>query len=161
MSSKRIQYSEGQWFAVPLRKGGYALGVVVRGNYKTKIVLGYFFGPKFDKLPGDNAILDRNPENAILITWFGDLGITNGSWPLIQSTRRFSREEWPMPKFGRRAELVNGKGIIVEYKENDAGEWRVHYETPVNIDDINGLPEDSISYGGAVEIRLTKLLDGQ
>ena len=42
MGRKHIRYNEGQWFGVPLRKGGYAIGIIVRGSYKTKGGLGYF-----------------------------------------------------------------------------------------------------------------------
>lgn len=40
MSRGRKGYREGQWFAVPLRDGGYALGVIVRGGYETAGGLG-------------------------------------------------------------------------------------------------------------------------
>ena len=33
---KHIKYSEGQWFAVPLKSGGYALGIIARGSHKVK-----------------------------------------------------------------------------------------------------------------------------
>jgi hypothetical protein len=68
-----IRYREGQWFAIPLRKEGYALGIIVRGCYKTKGGLGYFFGPKYAEIPNDEATWEKKPEEAILIARFGDL----------------------------------------------------------------------------------------
>jgi hypothetical protein len=159
MRKNPIRYSEGQWFAVPLRKGGYALGIIVRGSYKTKGGLGYFFGPSYSEVPNDEATWRKIPEEAILITRFGDLGIIDGRWPLIRSSRPFSRGEWPIPKFGSKVSLLPNKGLIREYDHNDRGEWKLIREIPVDLKDIAGLPEDVSMGGGAVEIRLTELLN--
>ena len=158
MKQKHIRYSEGQWFAIPLRNGGYALGIIVIGSYKTKGGLGYFFGPKYLEIPDDKAILEKQPGDAILVAIFGDLGIINGNWPLIQSSRPFSKEEWPIPKFGMKISLVQRKGFIREYKQNEAGDLILHRETVVAEEDILNLPTDSIMGGGAIEIKLTNLL---
>lgn len=155
---KHIRYSEGQWFAVPLLKDGYAIGIIVRGSYKTKGGLGYFFGPKYENIPADEATWEKKPGEAILIARFGDLGIINGRWPLIESTRPFSKEEWSIPKFGLEVSLLPGKGFIREYGQNDTGELILIKEEPVDAKDIVDLPEDSSMGDGAVEIRLTKLL---
>jgi hypothetical protein len=159
MRQKHIKYGEGQWFAVPLRKGGYALGIIVRGSYKSKGGLGYFFGPKYAEIPDDKATWEKDPRVTVLITRFSDLGIINGSWPLIQSTRPFSPEEWPIPKFGLEISLMPGKGYIREYKQKATGEWVLHKETLVEVKDIVNLPKDSFLGGGAIEIKLTNLLD--
>ncbi len=159
MRRKQIRYSEGQWFAVPLRKGGYAIGIIVRGSYKTKGGIGYFFGPKYPNLPKDPDTWEKKPDEAILITQFGDLGILNGNWPIIQSTRPFSKEEWPIPKFGKNISLLPEKGFIREYGEDQSGELVLIRESVVDVHEINGLPKDGSLGGGAVEIRLTQLLD--
>jgi hypothetical protein len=158
MKKKNIHYSEGQWFAVPLRRGGYALGIIVRGGYKTKGGLGYFFGPKYEDLPGDEATYEKHAEDALLIARFGDLGIVRGSWPLIQSTRPFSKEEWPIPKFGTEVPLPPGKGFIREYEQDSSGALICVRQTPVDADKIQKFPKDAVMGGGAVEIKLTKLL---
>jgi hypothetical protein len=160
MNKKRIRYFEGQWFAVPLRKDGYALGIIVRGSYKAKGGLGYFFGPKYQEIPNDESTWEKKPVDAILITKFGDLGIINGSWPLIKSTRPFLKEEWPIPKFGHEVSLLPGKGTIREYAQDNIGRLIIVKETPVNVKEIIGLPEDLSRGGGSVEIELTKILDG-
>lgn len=46
-------YREGSRFAVPLRQGGYAVGLVARVNPRG-VLLGYFFGPRHD-VPGPSA----------------------------------------------------------------------------------------------------------
>lgn len=159
MNKKHIKYSEGQWFAIPLRSGGYAIGIIVRGNYKTKGGLGYFFGPRYDHLPSIVETAPKNKDNFIFIGWFGDLGITNGEWPLIEAEKPFKREEWPVPKFYRIPSLSPGKAVVVEYDQND--QRILHpireYLVPLS-QDILKFPKNT-SYGyEAVEIELDKLL---
>jgi hypothetical protein len=156
---KHIKYNEGQWFAVPLGHGGYAVGVIVRGQYKTKGGLGYFFGPKRDTLPMDADTQYLHPADAVLITWFGDLGIIEGEWPLLHSTRPFHREAWPVPKFGRVDSLNPEVGWLVEYAQDALGMGDVIRETRCRVQDLVGLPRDASANAGAVEVLLTKLLD--
>jgi hypothetical protein len=93
MAKYSIRYKEGQWFAAPLRTSRFALGIVVRGSYRNGICLEYFFGPVYSEVPDMGITLVKKPNDAILITRFGDRGITTGEWPLIESLRLFSREE--------------------------------------------------------------------
>lgn len=158
MVRKKLYFDEGQWFAIPLRNGGYAVGVIVRGD-SNSVCLGYFFGPRYEKVPSDEIILAKKPEDAILITRFGDQGLINGSWALIQTKRPFSREEWPIPKFGMEVPFSGGNGFIREYEFNDTGGWRLLRETLVDAREIVGLPGDSFKGGGSVEITLNKLLE--
>ena len=155
---KHIKYSEGQWFAVPLKTGGYALGIIVRGSYKKKGGLGYFFGPRYEEVPDERETWSKQPSDAILITWFGDLGIIWGRWPLIPSTRPFRREEWPVPKFKRIDSLNPRRGWLVEYSQDDDGRGIPIRETPCNAEDLEGLPEDGVDGYEAVENFLTHLL---
>jgi hypothetical protein len=161
MMSKNIKYNEGQWFAIPLRNGGYALGIIVRGNYQTKGGLGYFFGPCYDHIPDNDDVWKINPDDALLITQFGDLGIINGRWPIILSTRPFSKDEWPIPKFGSVNPLIPHKAFVREYQQDNAGELQVVREIVVDAKEIAGLPTDSSMGGGAVEIRLSDLLSNE
>jgi hypothetical protein len=101
--------------------------------------------------------MNLQPADAILMTWFGDLGIIEGSWPLIDTTRSFNRSDWPVPKFGRLDALDPSIGWLVEYDQDVSG-FDVPEETRCLPEDISGLPKDVVSGAGAVEIRLTKLL---
>jgi hypothetical protein len=159
MSKKHLKYNEGQWFAIPLRNGGFAIGIVVRGSYKTKGGLGYFFGPKYEEIPGDEETLEKDPQESTLIAQFGDLGIITGSWPLIKSSRSFTKEDWPIPKFGSPNPLVPQKAFIREYKQNNSGSLVLIRETVVDAKEIAGMPIDSLMGGGSIEIRLTNLLE--
>lgn len=155
---KHIKYSEGQWFAVPLKDGGYALGIIARGSYKTKGGLGYFFGPRYETIPDGKETWRKRPSDAVLIAWFGDLGIIWGKWPLIPSTRPFRREEWPVPKFRRTDALKPEKGWLVEYSQEVGGIPAPIRETYCDAKSLMGLFEDG-DYGyEAIEIVLTRLL---
>ena len=155
---KHIKYSEGQWFAVPLKTGGYALGIIVRGSYKTRGGLGYFFGPRYEEVPDERETWSKQPSDAILIAWFGDLGIIWGRWPLIPSTRPFRREEWPVPKFGQVDWENPSKGWLVEYRQ-EANGWELPIRrTYCDAKDLIGLPEDGVCGYEAIENILTHLL---
>ncbi|MDW8101227.1 MAG: hypothetical protein RML36_17280, partial [Anaerolineae bacterium] len=87
------------------------------------------------------------------------LGIVEGRWPLIPSTRPFRREEWPVPKFQRIDALNPEKGWLVEYSQEAAGVGeRPIRETYRDAKELMGLPKDSLLGYEAVEIVLTKLL---
>lgn len=160
MRKKHVTYDEGQWFAVPLKDGGYALGIIVRGSYKTKGGLGYFFGPRYWDLPDDAATWNSQPADAILIAWFGDLYILEGRWSLVASTRPFRRYEWPVPMFGRIDAITPEKGWLVEYDQEDTGIGKVVREIRCRAEDIAHLPRDGVYGAGAVEAKLTQLLAG-
>jgi len=156
--AKRVKYNEGQWFAVPLREKGFALGIIVRGDFKTKGGLGYFFGPRRLNVPTATDTLQLGPSNAILITKFGDLYLVEGKWPLIESDRPFQRQDWPVPQFARIDILNNEKGVLVEYDQDNSQMTRPILETPCLAMDLVGLPQDVLAGAGAVEIKLTRLL---
>jgi Immunity protein 26 len=155
MMADTFLYAEGTVFAIPLRNGGYARGVVARAAPEEACVFGYFFGPKQTSV--DNLGMDDMlPENAILSGIFGDLGLMNGEWQVIGSLLDWQREEWPMPDFVRRDPI--GKRA-----------WRVHYsdvdpsviesEEPTSFD--TNLPPNVSSGYGSIELKLTKLLSLQ
>ena len=59
-----------------------------------------------------------------------------------------------MPDFARRDPLGRMKPRLVRYSDDDPSRREAEYA----IDDDSGLPTDSLSGYGAVEIKLTKLL---
>ena len=159
MSKTRIKYKEGQWFAVPLRDGGYTLGIIVRGGYRTKGGLGYFFGPRYSDIPIGKDTFSKNKENALFICQFGDLGIITGVWPIISDGKPFQREEWPVPLFYREAPLQKGKIVIVEYSQDFSGlEFPIRETVALAADQTPQMAEEGLFGQGAVEIVLTRLL---
>jgi hypothetical protein len=160
MRKKYIKYQEGQWFAVPLRSVGYGIGIIVRGEYSTKGGLGYFFGPKYHEVPKGVDTLSKNRDNALLICRFGDYGIVNGKWLLIENGKPFVREEWPVPKFHRIPPLPPGQAVLVEYPHDSKDMFRPLCETAVPItSEILALPDDMLFASGSVEIALTNIIE--
>jgi hypothetical protein len=158
-SRKRLSYEEGQWFGVPLRGGGYAVGIIVRGSVRTRGGLGYFFGPSRASVPTSTDIEGLAAADAIYVTWFGDLGLINGRWPLITSSRVFARAAWPIPRFRRVNSLIPGMSTLVEY-DQDATRMLLNTvrQQWVPTSDVADLPEEGLDGSGAVEIKLARLL---
>lgn len=149
-------YGEGDWFAVPLRQGDFAVGVIARAMPSNEgILLGYFFGPRRHDLPRLDEVKDLSASDAVLVERFGDLGLVQGIWPLLGRTGEWDRSAWPTPVFGRFEELT-GRAFKVIY--DDANPNRLVREKKVDPDDLVGFPKDGLSGAGAVERILTRLL---
>lgn len=122
----------------PLRTGG--------------TLLGYFFGPKLDLI--GNVSFDRlEAKDAVLRVRFGDLGLIDGSWPVLGMAPNWERSHWPFPDFVRR-EPLSDRAYLVRYCDTDPR--KREFEKPV--DPHCDLPADGLCGSGAVELRLTKLL---
>jgi hypothetical protein len=113
---EKIKYREGDWFAVPLRNGGFAVGLVARANPKAAL-LGYFFGPERKGIPSPDDLPGLRAKDAVLVGMFGHLGLTQGSWPTIGRLTNWDRAEWPMPVFLRVEELT-GRAFNVFYADD-------------------------------------------
>src|SRR5690349_2862282 len=120
MPRRKLPYKEGDWFAVPLRSGGYGLGLVARMNGKG-IGLGYFFPPKHEEPPTKEDVTDVSADDAVLIRRIGDLGLLRGEWPIISSSEKWSRDDWPLPAFARIA-VDRSRAWRLEYSEHDVNE---------------------------------------
>jgi hypothetical protein len=151
---KKINYSEGDCFSIPLREGGFARGVVARMD-GDGIIFGYFFEPRIVEF-ADIHIDDLSPEKAILSGQVGDLGLLNEEWKVIGRIPDWSRKEWPMPSFLRFDE-GDSIGFLSTYDEDSL---KCINEQEVQLSRINALdfPKDSVMGYGFVEIKLTKLL---
>ena len=146
------RYSEGDWFAVPLRNGGYAAGVVAR-SATGGILLGYFFGPRRGSIPTVNEVAQVDAKDAVLVERFGDLGIIQHDWPIIGPTPNWNRDCWPVPRFVRK-DPISGDPYIVEYSDSLREICSKKASQSIAI----ALPQDGLAGYGAVEIQLTKLL---
>jgi len=149
-------YSEGDWFAVPLRDGGFAVGIIARAMpRKEGVLLGYFFGPRRDEVPALEELGDLSAPDAVMIEMFGDLGLIRGEWPLLGRVNGWDRSAWPTPEFGRFEELT-GRAFRVIYDDDNPN--RVVREEQVDPNELAGLPKDGLSGAGAVERMLTRML---
>jgi hypothetical protein len=150
----KLPYREGDVFAVSLRGGGFALGVVARAPKQGKILLGYFFRHRFATVPTANEVPKLRPEDAIKVVRFGDLFLMGGDWPIISHLADWKSEEWPVPKFVRHDPLSK-KAWLISYADADPsieiGEERCEFE-------IMNYERASLLGAGAVELALTKLL---
>jgi hypothetical protein len=112
----RVHYREGDWFVVPLREGGYAIGVVARAH--GGVLLGHFFGPRHDSLPSLAEAAGLTAADAIVVRKFGHLGLKQGKWPILGRLEEWNRADWPMPVFVRHEEST-GRSLRVFYDDND------------------------------------------
>jgi hypothetical protein len=151
---KKLTYQEGDIFAVPLRDGGYSVGVVARSPKKGKVLLGYFFRARFPSVPKPSDLPVLLPENAIKVAKFGDLSLMTGEWPVLGHLENWDRDDWPMPKFIRRDPLGK-RARLVSYADNDPNQEIA--EEPCSFE-ATGYEADTLWGAGFAEILLTKLL---
>ncbi len=149
----KLPYREGTWFAVPLRTGGYAVGLVSRATINGKVIFCYFFGPRRTSVPTLSDVENFKAISAVKLARVGDLALIRREWPIVGHSTLWKRSDWPMPPFVRRSEL-SGKA------------WRVHHSNsdPTAIDREEPEPyestleRDSVFGAGAMELVLTNLL---
>jgi hypothetical protein len=149
-----VPYSEGDWFAVPLGGGGFAVGLVARANPRKAALLGYFFGPRRDELPDFKDVASLTSGAAVLVGICSHLGLSDGLWPILGRDPAWNREAWPMPVMIRHEELT-GRYFRVYRDEEDLVE-RIREER-IAPEEAEG-PEDIGMGAGFVESRLTRLL---
>lgn len=150
-----LPYKEGTLFAVPLRRGGYAVGVVARTSTQGKILLAYLFGPARQSVPPADDVKNLRPQDALRVARVGDLSLLDKTWPVIGQLPAWKREEWPMPPFVRRDDIAK-KAWRVQYADNDAN--RVATEEPMNYPNVSEFERDAVLGAGAAEIVMTKML---
>lgn len=154
MAKQKYHYDVGSIFCVPLREGGYAIGIVARCDHKG-LVFGYFFGPRLKTIPESVEWRDLKAGEAVLIGQFGDIGLKNGDWKLVGSIEQWSPEAWPMPAFCSAHEDENMVTITL-YDDSTLDTKSVN--TVPRSEETARLPVDRVMGYGAVEIRLTRLL---
>ena len=150
----RLPYGEGTWFAVPLRSGGYGVGGVARSTAEGKVILGYFFGPRRQRVPTLVDVFSLRPDQAVAALRFGDLGLIQGEWPVLGQATGWRRSEWRMPEFVRTEPITN-RSFRVRYSDADPNQ--VLEEEPMSRPEPR-LTRDSLLGAGALEVTLSRLL---
>jgi hypothetical protein len=150
----KVNYREGDWFAVPLREGGFAVGIVARANPKGAL-LGYFFGPRHAGIPSLEDVADLKSADAILVRKFGHLGLVQKEWPILGRFESWDRADWSMPVFVRYEELT-GRSFKVFYDDNDPAKLIREEQIETGSDDQG--PKDGLMGAGYAEKVLTSLL---
>jgi len=153
---KRPKYGEGDWFAVPLRDGGYATGIIARMN-PNGVLLGYFFGPRHDDVPVLADVYHLVAENACLVGKFGHLGLKDGTWPILGCLSVWDRDLWPMPVFVRYEELT-GRTFHMYYGDDPN---RLVRQVQVFPGAAEQGPKEGLMGYAYVEIVLTRMLQNE
>jgi hypothetical protein len=91
-------YADGDWFAIPLRFGLFAVGRAVAVDARGAI-LGYFFGRFYERQPGAADILGLSPGDADIIGVCDQHGLRSGEWPLIGRRGGWDPRPWEIPVF--------------------------------------------------------------
>jgi hypothetical protein len=153
---KKLRYKEGDVFGIPLRTGGYALGLIARMPKNGKILLGYFFGYYFETIPSPNELPSLKPEHAIWVHMFGDLNLWKDVWPIVMHIYDWENERkiWPMPQFVLQDRLGLGSWLVTYEKDDPSKEL----SRVLSKNRIDGHWDDGLAGAGYVEIMMTKLL---
>lgn len=153
MGYRKLPYHEGTIFGVPLDDHTHAIGLVARSGARGRIVLGYFFGAKWQTLPGPAVFQRVKKSEAVLTCMFGDLGLINGDWPIIGELVDFSRADWPLPVFSR-IDGISAKESLIHYSDDDL--FREISCVPRNPGDNRQYPKDGLFGSRALEIYLSR-----
>ncbi len=150
-----MNYEEGSCFAVPLRDGGFARGVITCWN-GDNILAGYFFGPRIASLEDLEVDESMVPGLEMLIARFGNIGLKNKSWPMIGQVPHWNRNDWKLPRFLK----IDNSSNECRLRTYDNTTLEFISEEVFSLHEIN--PENFHRSGllghGAVEIILTKQL---
>jgi len=152
MARHTLNYHEGDWFAVPLNKPGYALGLVARADGRG-LILAYYFGPRRNSMPNarDTGVL--LPNHAVWKCLVNDQSLRNGDWPIIAHTTEWNPNMWPVPVFARFDEY-DKTAVEVVYSDS----LSVLRETDISLRKARHLPEDVFESPRSVEACLSQLL---
>lgn len=136
------QAKEGDVFEVELGDGlGKVVGVLARGKGLVFVFLGE---PRTFR-----------PDDAAFVGIIGVQGFRDGSWHIRGPLPGFTREAWPVPRFGR---FLRGLGEeryprIVTRDESLA----FVEEVPGSAEEVARLPEDGVDGAGSAVIAWRKL----
>ena len=146
----RQRYREGDWFAVPLGDGTYALGRIAR--HHGGIVFAYFFAPPFDHVPALDEAEARTAADASTQMLLSHLGLRDGEWPVL-GQGEWKREEWPLVEFERQ---IDDKLFAVRWDDETLSE-EVESRR-IDASEAGSRPSDALAGAGAAVARLRRLL---
>jgi hypothetical protein len=155
-SANTNTYSEGDFFAVPLKTGGFGLGIAVCIGSRGTVV-GRFFGPVRDSVPTLDGLENLTENDAAHIEHFRDDGLRDGSWKVIGQHPEWDVYDWPIPKFGLFQSSSNeaaGQHFEIELDEN----LKATRQKKISVEQFEKLPPEGISGAKATEVTLTLVL---
>jgi hypothetical protein len=151
-----LPYKEGDFFAVPLKTGGYGIGIAVCVGPRGTLV-GRFFGPVRDSVPAISELENLTETDSIHIEHFRDDGLRDGSWSVIGQHPLWDSYNWPIPRFGwfqPFADRPGGRAFEMELDEN----LRTFRQKEVPIEHYKALPYEGVVASQAAEITLALVL---
>lgn len=158
--SDNQQYSEGDIFAVPLKTGGYGIGIAICLGLIHNVVA-RFFGQVRESLPSLEEFANTTESDSVHVEHFLDDGLRDGSWKVIGQHPAWDAYEWPIPKFGwfqpansSSSDTSEGRAFEMELDEN----LRTYRQKEVSIDHFNSLPYEILVSSKEVEITLALAL---
>ena len=154
-AEKKIKYREGDWFGVPLKSGGWGIGIVARKGRRDDFIA-YFFGPPRAELPKDTKELDQlHHSQAVYRTTPGILGLRWGTWPIIGHHARWHRDLFPNPWFG----WIRFDGKKAKREQYDENVYESVREE-CSVEEALSLPSSNVPGHGSVEFALGAILRG-
>ena len=115
-------------------------------------LLGYFF--LLDHAPTAVQLAAISPREARQVMMLGDLGLIEGSWPVLSGPLPgWDRERWPLPEFKLYDELRK-RWEIRTYDEKLRLPVAIRVASEAEVKD---LPKDGLAGAGAVEAVLQQL----
>lgn len=141
MGRKVAYVREGQWFAVPVYDGQYALGLVIRVSSIGIGMISTFFDVISDDPEGLMALLPLDQKTRMFSRKHGHLGFKLKTWVPLNMNPEFCRDRYPLPlyrQYGR--DDVFRQAVLI-----------VHPETlqPMTITEYYGTDYDKMTAYGA------------
>lgn len=92
----------GDFIAVPLRRGGWAVALVVRqviddNGRPPHAFRTYGFGKLFDRCPTIEDALGLRVTDVVCLDYSSDFQVWAGVWPRLGALPEFSAADWPLP----------------------------------------------------------------
>jgi len=143
-------------FAVPLKTGGFGVGIAVCLGIKNDVVA-HFFGPVMESVPALSEFSDLGENDSVHIEHFLDDGLRNGSWKVIGRYPEWDAYDWPIPRFGwlqKSAISLEDQAFEVELDEN----LKPVRQKKVSLEHFNTLPYEILVSSKEVEITLALAL---
>lgn len=154
MVKNSVPYKEGDWIAVPIPDRGYILGRIARSS-RTGAIIACFFSPLRETLPVKDDIDGLTAHDAVAIYKFGNMGLVEENWPIIDNTDDWHREEWPLPSFGHIDAVDPNKAYRREYNEKNLNQ--IILEVPISPEEAHQLPKDGYLGHRALQSKLSRL----
>lgn len=108
--STPIQYSLGDLFAVPLKRGGHGIVSPVRWSIAEPLgkraLLVYGFDGVHSRPPTEGVVHALTPLSAVLLAHVLDEDLVRGKYPRIGTISNFQVEQWPNPPFWMPGRLL-------------------------------------------------------